>query len=401
MKFGLAKGISVFVALASLACFSVAAKADTAPYSFNFKVDSSPQVAPKVVYTDGSDIYFILPNGVIPSGAFVGDAAHQHYVSVIQQPPYWVVPTLAKKVTVLTPNAPVVLKYEGNIPHPNLDEDLVMRDRDARQLQQSITSLRSVLAGMNKQEEAKNHLMVAKEQKMAKTVSQLEAEKAAAVEAARSRSVGSQMQASRSSMQAHGSSRFSLRGRGQSNGPKDGYIAAGQAPLPEALDTLLPKGWLWRIMAPLGSSTVVSWSSGSNWEAATAAWSQGHNWRLVCDQGQEVCVAEAVWAVRSGGTVERAVHDWAKRANWTLIWMPSSDWTLSAGADWYGTFRNAVTRFFNDLAAQNVPYHACFWDGNRTLIVRDGPCRTPHVDSRREVGNRKADGRPARGDLGD
>lgn len=356
----------------SLGCV---AQADNLPYSFDFSVDAPPQIAPTVVYTDGSDIYFILPHGVEPSGAFVGNAGHQHYISVIQQPPYWVVPTLAKKVTLLTANAPIILNYAGTIPHPQLDANEALRAGDAIRLQRSITSLRSVLAGMHSKEIAKNKADQARSRRTARVIARLQAEKDSAVAAARARHPITPLPARRE----RNNNPVSSQGHGGRDLNKAAYVSAGHAPLSNALYTLLPQGWSWRVMEPLTPAQVVSWPAADGWRRAISGWANGVNWRLRCSYPREECVAEPGWRLQSGGTVRRTLKAWATRAGWHLIWMPKFDWTLVSSAQWYGGFPNTVRTFVLALHTQGIPIQVRFWMGNRTLVITTNSGDSDHA----------------------
>lgn len=80
--------------------------------------------------------------------------------------------------------------------------------------------------------------------------------------------------------------------------------------------------------------------------------------------------AAPLWQV-GPGSLKAQLEAWAARAGHRVIWHADTDLELEAGADFTGTFPEAVRELFTLLRAGGVPYTARLFHGNRILQVED------------------------------
>lgn len=75
------------------------------------------------------------------------------------------------------------------------------------------------------------------------------------------------------------------------------------------------------------------------------------------------------WTLTEGHMIGADLADWAKSADWNVVWNLHKDWVVPASTTFTGDFKAAATNVINTLAANGVLIRAQFYDGNKTLVV--------------------------------
>jgi hypothetical protein len=114
------------------------------PFHFNYRVEGAEAALPTVVYNDGHRTYIRLPGKLAPKGAFVGGAGTFRFMTLKHEPPYYVVPAVAKRIRLVTSQGPVTLIDRDAVAHPMIARDT----RQLKKLNRELADAKSALANI-------------------------------------------------------------------------------------------------------------------------------------------------------------------------------------------------------------------------------------------------------------
>lgn len=163
----------------------------------------------------------------------------------------------------------------------------------------------------------------------------------------------------------------------------------------DALPLLIPKGWRVK-MSPGLSNRTISWVGGKTWLSALddslrqAGLGAQVNWRdhtiaisgagsasasprlaasNVKSKAAAPGIAQKVWTVKSGQTVQEILSRWTSDAGWSVE--ANSGLTVMADVKFKGSIKSAVRQLVQALNASNsdVMLRAKFYSGNNYLRV--------------------------------
>jgi hypothetical protein len=75
------------------------------------------------------------------------------------------------------------------------------------------------------------------------------------------------------------------------------------------------------------------------------------------------------WCLKRGEAIHDQLHDWARKAGWTLIWRPEFSWLTAADAQFAGDFPESLTAVIQALFAEGEPVRLVLWEANRVAEV--------------------------------
>lgn len=150
--------------------------------------------------------------------------------------------------------------------------------------------------------------------------------------------------------------------------------------LADALRLIAPPGWRGfgkdEIADTFAAAKGVSWKGGKPWTdvLGTLAKEQGLSIEVDWSSqrlyvGPRAAVSKpvtaptaplqpAVWAAKEGSSVRDTVEEWAKKANWTVVWDAGIDYPIVGGLRYAGGFLDAIRGIFLAHARAATPLRA-------------------------------------------
>jgi hypothetical protein len=77
----------------------------------------------------------------------------------------------------------------------------------------------------------------------------------------------------------------------------------------------------------------------------------------------------STYTIASGETLRTVLTRWTEESGWDLVWEPSSDYSLGAGATFHGDMKMAIAGLMESLRDSGAPFGAEMWNGNRVVRV--------------------------------
>ncbi|HYW76625.1 MAG TPA: TcpQ domain-containing protein [Gammaproteobacteria bacterium] len=348
--------MTITLGLCAASAFAASSSRQTMPYAFDYHAYGA--VTPLVTWNNGDQTFVELPGHISVTGAFIGDTAAKRFVGVRRQGPYWVVPAVARRTTLVTQLGKVSLSYTGPVPHPHLSADSKKLDGELNKLQAASQTLSTLLTQREARRARLENAVASAHPAPAERIRHMSPREAKAFATAPGKESASQ-------------------GRGLPQGPipraragMNRPVASGQGTLDQFAASVMPRGWTLKEHAPVKGGSQVAWEHSPNWKAALTSIAETNGWHLSCDPSAGSCTLNPVWHVYAGSTLRTVLSNWAQVVNWTLAWKPQWDRKIAGNAAYIGSFKHAVSKFVKTLHSEGVPVRAKFWGGNDTLEVK-------------------------------
>lgn len=85
-----------------------------------------------------------------------------------------------------------------------------------------------------------------------------------------------------------------------------------------------------------------------------------------------IAAVQKKWIVNAADSSTRKTLDqWAKDANWDLVWNASNDVILEANAEFTGDFTTAVTKLLDAISGADVKLVGTIYTDNNVLVVTE------------------------------
>jgi hypothetical protein len=75
------------------------------------------------------------------------------------------------------------------------------------------------------------------------------------------------------------------------------------------------------------------------------------------------------YTIASGETLRTVLTRWTGESGWDLVWEPTNDFSLGAGATFHGDMKVAIAGLMESLRDSGAPFGAEMWNGNRVVRV--------------------------------